>query len=65
MWSVAWSPDGQRLAAGGVNRTLQIRHIADSASVNLNWTNTSVTALAWSFDSAWLAVGTKERKVLA
>jgi WD40 repeat protein len=59
--TLAWSPDGRLLAAGGSDGAIQILDVALHQHVQTYWTDTLyrgvVNALAWSPDSTLLASG--------
>jgi WD40 repeat protein len=51
VFSVAWSPDGTRLASGGVDWTAQVWRAADGSSITSDTGHTgSVNYVAWSPD---------------
>ncbi|WP_433677712.1 toll/interleukin-1 receptor domain-containing protein [Nocardia sp. CA-119907] len=56
--SVAWSPDGSRLAVGGRDKAVRVW---DAATGGLQWTTLGrvggITSVAWSPDGRTLAVG--------
>ncbi len=64
MCCVAPSPDGESLACGGIDGSLQVRRTIDGIK---RFTGSShsdaVTALAWNSDSSWLATGSVDTTV--
>lgn len=71
-YSLAWSPDGSRLAGGGLNATVRVWDTATwKKLVDLHGTGRhesqsfwTVTTLSWSPDGYWLAGGLEEGSIL-
>lgn len=56
--ALAWSPDGNRLAAGGSHGDIKIwEHDADNASLAFTLAPIGVRTLAWSPGGEWLVIG--------
>lgn len=62
VWAVTWSPDGKRLASGGMDRTIKIWDADSKALLRSMDTGEYVTDLAWSPDGLLLASGDGTRK---
>ena len=54
---IAWSPDGKRLAASGLNRDVQIFQTSDSTRLLVEVESSDVNAMQWSPNGKWLAIG--------
>jgi WD40 repeat protein/serine/threonine protein kinase len=64
LWSVAWSPDGTRLATGGAEGTVKIWDAATGhVLAGLRGHTNAVLAVAWSPDGRWLASGSEDRTI--
>ena len=62
MLSVAWSPDGKRLATGSVDQTAKVWDAASGREVlTLHAHNRPVTSVAWSPDGNQLATGSVDQ----
>ena len=57
IWSVAWSPDGQYLAAGSTLDIVRVWEVASGESLYELESNDTIIALAWSPDGSQLAGG--------
>lgn len=61
---VAWAPDGQRIASGGDDTTVQVWNAADGGTRFVYRHHTQeVRAVAWSPDGTRLASGGADRTV--
>jgi serine/threonine protein kinase len=64
VWGVTWSPDGQRVASGSNDKTVQVWNASDGSNVityrgHSNW----VYAVAWSPDGQRIASGSADNTV--
>lgn len=58
MRSVAWSPDGTRIASGSDDKTIQVWEAANGAhSFTVSGLDSTVLAIAWSPDGTYIASG--------
>ena len=58
MSSVAWSPDGTRIASGSVDQTVQVWDAADGRNVYTYYGHSNtVSSVAWSPDGKRIASG--------
>ncbi|MBI3725469.1 protein kinase [bacterium] len=63
--SLAWSPDGTRLASGGTDQTIRIFDVVSLKETSvLRSPRTWTTAVAWSPDGNWIVSGGPERSGL-
>jgi len=62
MYSVSWSTDG-RLASGSWDRTVAVWKPEEREEYVWRQSVGYITALCWSADGRWLAVGTQDRRV--
>ena len=61
---VAWSPNGQRLASVGSDKTLQIWDAATGKKYFIHRNSSStITCVAWSYDGRFLATGANDKLV--
>jgi WD40 repeat protein len=62
--SVAWSPNGQILASGGHNGTIQLWRVSDGRLIRtLEGHTSTVNSVAWSPDGHTLASGSSDSTV--
>jgi len=62
--SVAWSPDGQRLASASVDNTIMISDAGNgSILLTLRGHTNAVNSVAWSPDGKRLATGSRDRSI--
>ena len=62
VWSVAWSPDGKRLATGSEDTTARVRDAAGGRELlTLRWHVDPVYSVSWSPDGQRLATGSWDR----
>src|SRR5262249_45213396 len=55
-YALAWSPDGRKIASGGLDRTVQVRETTTGASSFIYRGHTgSISALVWSHDGQYIA----------
>ncbi len=64
VWGVTWSPDGQRIASGSNDKTVQVWNASDGGDVftyrgHSNW----VYTVAWSLDGKRVASGSADNTV--
>ncbi len=63
--SIAWSPNGDRLASSSVDQTITIWDVSNSqALTTLQGHTASVLSVAWSPDGSQLASGSLDQKVM-
>ncbi|NHZ71772.1 MAG: protein kinase, partial [Aquificales bacterium] len=62
VYSVAWSPDGQQIAAGWDNNSVQFWNIGDSR-YEFWTTDTSMSSLAWALHDDRLAAGSVDGRL--
>lgn len=63
IWSLAWSPDGTRIASGGDDRAVRIWQVASGKQVRKLEHRARVDVVAWSPDGRWLATGGDEQTI--
>jgi serine/threonine protein kinase len=64
MLAVAWSPDGKRIASGGIDHTVQVWNATDGSSAfTYKGHSSSVNAVAWSPNGKWIASGSDDMTV--
>ena len=62
--AVAWSPNGQRIASGSWDRTVQVWNASDGGNVFTYRGHSGVVdAVAWSPDGKWIASGSWDKTV--
>ncbi len=61
VFTVAWSPNGQRIASGGADRTVQIWNPDGTNISTYLGHSASVSAVAWSSDSLFIASGSADK----
>ena len=62
--TIAWSPDGTRIASGSADNTIQLWDAASGFRIsNHRWHTGEVTSLAWSPDGTCIASGGADRTV--
>jgi len=62
--TVAWSPDGTRIASGSYDRTVQVWDAVNGEHVYIYRRHTAtVTTVAWSPDGTRIASGSDDRTV--
>ena len=64
VYSLAWSPDGTRIASGSINDTVQIW---DASTLTTLFTyrghTNEIRAVSWSPDSEYIASGSSDQTV--
>ena len=64
IYALAWSPDGRRIAAGGLDRTVQLRETMTGVSLLIYRGHTgSISALAWSPDGQYIASASLDKTI--
>ena len=64
MWSVAWSPDGKRIAAGSNNNTIQVWNASDGSYQFILGGHTDfVYGVAWSPNGKYIASASGDKTV--
>jgi hypothetical protein len=61
--TVAWSPDGNRVAYGGANGLLRVRNVSTGQTLILNGVNGITYSVAWSPDSQRLVSAGDDRVI--
>lgn len=62
-FSIAWSPDGRRLAAGDANHEFHVWNIAQNKKIFSQKTREYVKGLCWNSDGTQLAVGVRSGEI--
>jgi WD40 repeat protein len=61
---VAWSPDGQRIASGSLDNTVQVWNASDGSRVfTYKGHSDDVLSVAWSPDGQRIASGSSDKTV--
>ncbi len=64
VYALAWSPDGRRIASGGLDRTVQVRETTTGVSIFIYRGHAgSITALAWSPDGQSIASASLDKTI--
>ncbi|MHB9000761.1 MAG: WD40 repeat domain-containing protein [Thermoanaerobaculia bacterium] len=63
VWQVAFSPDGQYLASGSVDHTVQLRRMPEGRIVHTLTQPQGITSIAFSPDGQYLASGSYDERV--
>ncbi len=64
VWSVAWSPDGQRLASGGIDKTVRIWNVSTGETLRSLPAPDFVSSVDWSPDGELLVAGTAKQHLV-
>ena len=57
VWWAAWSPNGRRLASGGVDGTVRVWNVATGEELYQFQAPSEVLTLSWSSDGKYLVAG--------
>jgi serine/threonine protein kinase len=64
IYALVWSPDGRRIASGGLDRTVQLRETMTGVSAFTYRGHTgSISALAWSPDGQYIASASLDKTI--
>ena len=64
VWSVAFSPDGQYLASGSLNKTVKLWHVESGECIRtMEGHSNYVLSVAFSPDGQYLASGSEDKTV--
>src|SRR5437763_6982763 len=64
VWCVAWSPDGKRIASGGVDKTVQVWDpVTGRTLLTYRGHTEKVQVAAWSPDGKYIASGSDDTTV--
>ena len=63
IYAVAWSPDSQRIVAGGVSGNLMFWDVATGTKINEWNTGATIYGIAWSFDGKYIATGHRDSSI--